>query len=285
MRTCLALTIRCARGSFAREAPSSDCCALCVTRTGVSIRGRSPSTRSRRWSAAESRRRRSRREAANRGVHLVDADSAPFGEFDLVQLAGLVDGEWPDRPRRNIFYSAAILRELGWPADADRLEGIRASFTDLLRLPVRELAISTFSLEHDSIVAPSILIDEIAGGSGLGRVFRPAPRPALQTKASSCRMRRADGPCADSQRPADSIAGGQTSGHAAKAYSVSALERYQDCPFKFFASDVLQLDELPEDEAALSPRARGRFIHEVFQRFFEAWDRARRRHDYVRPAG
>jgi RecB family exonuclease len=75
------------------------------------------------------------------------------------------------------------------------------------------------------------------------------------------------------ERPADSIAGGQTSGHAAKAYSVSALERYQDCPFKFFASDVLQLDELPEDDAALSSRARGRFIHEVFQRFFQAWDR------------
>ena len=36
---------------------------------------------------------------------------------------------------------------------------------------------------------------------------------------------------------------------------------------------MLQLDELPEDEGALSPRARGRFIHEVFQRFFEAWDR------------
>ena len=104
------------------------------------------------------------------GVHLVDADSAPFGEFDLVQLAGLVDGEWPDRPRRNIFYSAAILRELGWPADADRLEGIRASFTDLLRLPLRELAISTFSLEHDSIVAPSILIEDIdAVGDSLAR--------------------------------------------------------------------------------------------------------------------
>jgi ATP-dependent helicase/DNAse subunit B len=59
------------------------------------------------------------------------------------------------------------------------------------------------------------------------------------------------------------------------AYAVSALERYQDCPFKFFAADVLELEELPEDEAALSPRARGRFIHEVFQRYFEAWDRRR----------
>jgi ATP-dependent helicase/nuclease subunit B len=52
---------------------------------------------------------------------------------------------------------------------------------------------------------------------------------------------------------------------------VSALERYQDCPFKFFAEDVLRLEEVPEDELTLSPRARGRFIHEVFQRFFEAW--------------
>ena len=56
------------------------------------------------------------------------------------------------------------------------------------------------------------------------------------------------------------------------ALSLSALERYQDCPFKFFAADVLRLEEAPEDEPALSPRARGRFIHEVFQRFFEAWD-------------
>jgi ATP-dependent helicase/nuclease subunit B len=63
-----------------------------------------------------------------------------------------------------------------------------------------------------------------------------------------------------------------TTGHRPAAYSLSALERYQDCPFKFFAADVLRLEETPEDESALSPRARGRFIHEVFQRFFEAWD-------------
>jgi RecB family exonuclease len=65
---------------------------------------------------------------------------------------------------------------------------------------------------------------------------------------------------------------GETSGHAMRAYSLSALERYQDCPFKFFAADVLKLEEPPEDEPMLSPRARGRFVHEVFRRFFEAWD-------------
>jgi ATP-dependent helicase/nuclease subunit B len=74
------------------------------------------------------------------------------------------------------------------------------------------------------------------------------------------------------QQSFEAIAAGRTCGHVADAYAVSALERYQDCPFQFFASNVLRLDEIPEDEPSLSPRARGRFIHEVFQRFFERWD-------------
>ncbi len=236
------------------------------------------------------------------GVHVVDAESARFGEFDDVQLAGLVDGEWPDRPRRNIFYSSAILRELGWPADADRLDGARGAFADLLRLPASRLVVSTFVLERDTIVGPSTFLEELdaATSAGSTQLAAGSTQPAAgsvscQLPAAGCRLprifeyealgldpvntdmlgeaarawadRRVHAPVADSRFR------GRTAGHVAKAYSVSALERYQDCPFKFFASDVLQLDELPEDEPALSPRARGRFIHEVFQRFFEQWDR------------
>ena len=51
------------------------------------------------------------------GVHIVDADSARFGQFDDVHIAGLVEAEWPDRARQNIFYSPAVLRELGWPGE------------------------------------------------------------------------------------------------------------------------------------------------------------------------
>jgi hypothetical protein len=91
----------------------------------------------------------------------VDAESARFGEFDRVQLAGLVDGEWPDRPRRNIFYSPAVLRDLGWPAEADRVDDARAAFADLLALPSRHVLASTFSLEQDAIVGPSTLADTI----------------------------------------------------------------------------------------------------------------------------
>src|SRR5262249_55528459 len=66
------------------------------------------------------------------GVHVLDASSAALGRFELVQLAGVMDGEWPERPRRSIFYSAGVLRELGWPAESDSLDGERAAFVDLL---------------------------------------------------------------------------------------------------------------------------------------------------------
>jgi RecB family exonuclease len=215
------------------------------------------------------------------GVHVVDAQSAIFGEFDHVQLAGLVEGEWPDAPRRNIFYPAGLLRELGWTAESERLDAIRSAFADLLQLPSGEVVVSTFTLENDALVTPSPLLDAVAA-AGLPtreyadlrvRIFEEealalAPMAAdhLPALAAAAAARRRDQPPAS---PA-----GQTRAGRSPAYSVSALERYQDCPFKFFATDVLRLEEPVEDEPMRSPRARGRFLHEIFQRFFEAWDAA-----------
>jgi RecB family exonuclease len=214
------------------------------------------------------------------GVHLVDASSAALGRFEYVQLAGVMDAEWPERPRRSIFYSAGVLRELGWPADSDRLEGERSAFADLLRLPSSRLAVSVFTLEADAIVSPSPLVDEVeqaALETTLDRgaahrifahealAFDSIEHAALQTSAREWAARRAR------RGPFDDRFYGRTGPHRPAAFSLSALERYQDCPFKYFASDVLRLEEAPEDETMLSPRARGRFIHEVFERFFEAW--------------
>ena len=56
--------------------------------------------------------------------------------------------------------------------------------------------------------------------------------------------------------------------------SVSRLERYLDCPFKFYASEVLRLEEAPEDDDSRTPLERGLFLHELFERVFAAWQAA-----------
>ena len=53
------------------------------------------------------------------GVHLVDEHAARYGDFDEIAMVGLIAGEWPERPRRNIFYSPNLLSALGWPSEKD----------------------------------------------------------------------------------------------------------------------------------------------------------------------
>ena len=216
------------------------------------------------------------------GVQLVDAESAKFGEFDHVQLAGLVDREWPERPHRNIFYGSSVLRDLGWLAESEHMAQARSAFADLLDLPAKVLTVSSFILEDDSTVAPSSLLDELAtwrhdiveSADYAASIFEaeilmavPARFDELPPVALNAARWRQTRPSQGEPR-----FHGSTTAHTPKAFSLSSLERYQDCPFKYFAADVLRLSEEPEDEPFLSPRARGRFVHEVFQRFFEAWD-------------
>jgi RecB family exonuclease len=216
------------------------------------------------------------------GVHVVDSASARFGWFELVQLAGLIEGEWPEPSRHAIFYSQSVLRELGWPSEQDRIHGARAAFADLTTLPAGRLVASSFLLEADALVSPSPFVEDL-GAAGLQRVEEPdalhrifdyealatgVPRlDALDETPAAWAALRIDAPAGDTD-----AYHGQAGTCEPPALSLSAIERYVDCPFKFFAADVLRLEEPPEDDAAVSPRARGRFVHEALQRFFEAWD-------------
>ena len=215
------------------------------------------------------------------GVHVLDSASARFGTFEHMHLAGLVDGEWPERPRRNIFYSTAILKELGWPSERDRIDGARAAFADLLESPSVGVAVSAFLLEHEAVVSLSPLVDEIESSGPKKESPVPGVRifdhealaqdSPVMTMLDECGRGWAGLRMLQRDRD-DSRFRGSTGPHQPVAYSLSGMERYQDCPFKFFAADVLRLDEPAEDGAVLSSRARGRFVHELLQKCFEAWD-------------
>ena len=84
---------------------------------------------------------------------------------------GLVEGEWPERPRRNIFYPRALIAQLE-PSrpervdinqERDQIRSARAMFRDLLGLARRRTRLSTFALESDAVVEPSSFIDDVAG--------------------------------------------------------------------------------------------------------------------------
>ena len=112
---------------------------------------------------------------AHAGVHLVDAVAARFGEFDHVHLVGLVETDWPERPRRSIFYTSGLLKALGWPQEADQMRAQQAAFRDLLRLAAETTRCHAFQLEGDAVVGLSPMVEPRAICHG-GRRLPAEPR-------------------------------------------------------------------------------------------------------------
>jgi ATP-dependent helicase/nuclease subunit B len=221
--------------------------------------------------------------AGSSGVQLLEAQAARYGEFDEIFLVGLVEGEWPERPVKSIFYPPSLLNQLDWPDARVALAGERAAFRDLMGLAQNKVSLSTFELENDALVAPSLLLEE-ADRAGLQmqpietvprrRVFvhealagDPVAPGAVAGEAASWLKLRLERSAASAEQ-----FHGRADAYQPGAYSVSSLERYLQCPFRFFAERVLNLQEDPEDETTLSPKDLGIFVHEVFQAFFQQWE-------------
>jgi ATP-dependent helicase/nuclease subunit B len=224
-------------------------------------------------------------DASARGVHLVDDQAVRYGDFDDIAIVGVVEPDWPERPRRNIFYPPGLLKALGWPSEKDRRSAADGRFLDLLACAARRTSVSTFTLDEDALVTPSMQLDEIARARLSTMPRQPAdPTRVFMDEALSLEP-LALAPLEDEARrwaemrtartPADAVDfHGTVRGAPMRAWSVSAVETYLDCPFKFFAQHVLKLEEEPEDEEVMDPRRQGMFVHDVFERFFKAWQDA-----------
>ncbi len=186
-------------------------------------------------------------------MRLIDDDAARYGEFDTIAIVGVVEADWPEKPRRNIFYPPSVLSALGWPSEKDRRAAADARVLDLLASAARRTIVSTFTLENDALVSPSPQLDEIAR-AGLpvvvaaplddeARVFdeealslHPPMLAAIDPDARAWAELRIG------RSPADAPEfHGTVRATAERTWSVSAIETYLDCPFKFFAQHVLKL--------------------------------------------
>lgn len=216
------------------------------------------------------------------GVHLMEADAARFADVAHVWVLGAIDGDWPASGRRDIFYPASLLADLGWPRDSDRTTAARAQFTDLLRLAGASVTVSVFTLEDDAIVEPSVLLEELEHAElPLARV---APRPPARACAEDALWFSPPVPAAcaptagewltlrEGRAAADpSRFQGRIGAYGRTSHAVTQIDTWVDCPFRYFAQHVLSLDDEREQEPGLPPRERGELVHRIFERFHGEW--------------
>jgi RecB family exonuclease len=221
-------------------------------------------------------------EEGNRGVRLADARSARYADAARVWLIGLIEGEWPVPARRSALYPAGLLRDLGFAREQDRVPFARAAFQDLLALARARVSVSVFQLEEDAIVRPSVLLEDLPELPFIRVPLTSAParnspaRPTADSRWLAHRQRP--------RRPDDPRFHGAVGPLPARTHSVTQVERYLECPFKYFAASVLHLEEEEaRDAVGLDPRRRGTLVHQVFQTFFAAWQAEGR--GTITPAG
>jgi RecB family exonuclease/inactivated superfamily I helicase len=213
-------------------------------------------------------------ELAGPGISLVDDQAARYGDFDDITVVGLVENEWPERPRRNIFYGAALLKALGWPSEKDRQGAADARFLDLISSASTRVILSTFTLDDEMLVTRSTQLDEVPRA-------RLSSVPLAPKDAGTADGEPSAGEWTDIRtgrlQPDADVFHGRIGPQPARPWSISALETYIGCPFKFFAQHVLRLQEEPDDEEVMDPRRQGQFVHDVFEQFFAEWQRSGRR--------
>lgn len=225
-------------------------------------------------------------ESSGEGVQLLDDQAARYGEFDDLALVGLIEGEWPERPSRNIFYPTSLLASLGWPTEKDRRAAAEVRFLELLQSPLVRTMVSTVSLDDEALVEPSTFVDEIQNArlSTMPIDDRHSADSVVEYAVQAVVGHALQGvpevPDEPQEWPAirsarslhdDAAFHGEVEPLSARTWSISGLETYLGCPFKFFAQHVLKLEEEPDDEEVMDPRRQGQFVHEVFEAFFTRW--------------
>jgi RecB family exonuclease len=214
------------------------------------------------------------------GVHMVDAVAARFGEFTHVHLVGLVETDWPERAPSSVLYTSGLLKPLGWPQSGEHAKAEQAAFRDLLGLADGTVQLHAFQLEGDSVVALSPILDA-------ARRLPSREEPALARRrifsdellTATPAMPLAAGTAMGAWLPARAARpplsrpdySGAVDPQAPQSYRVSRVDRYVECPFKYFAESVLGLPEERDEMSGLTPLERGNLIHKLFERFYQAW--------------
>lgn len=226
------------------------------------------------------------------GVLVTSIDETRGLSFRVVVAAGLVDGEFPSayepevfltpkrRERREryhlhgeryLFYQALSGCSgrvyLTWPARREGVEVNPSGFIEWLEgaATISRHGPDANPFSRTVVTASDLLAAEVGAG---GRV--PA-HVAAAIRAEEARRRDSG---AEAYRgiidPAElpQRARSRLAAYRNGTYSVTQLETYGDCPFRFFAGRVLGLRPPGEPEEGVTPRELGGLLHEILFEFY-----------------
>lgn len=180
-------------------------------------------------------------------------------------VGGLVDGEFPHRPYRDLLLPERLRQALGLPTVEDEFANAEFEYRRLMAMARKKVFLSAPSMEADRPMIPSVFLAERKEDTQPEdftiyceeeqQILEPADRGEQQegvtfTDSGSLELVNARfGP----KHP----------------FKVTLLEVYRNCPYRYYLRAVLGLRPYEEPTAEPEARLLGTILHSVLERLFK----------------
>lgn len=238
------------------------------------------------------------KEKSDYGVQITNLEEIRGLQYDYLFLGGMCDGDLPTRYSPEIFYSGSFKKLVSIHQAEERNLFYQALccwnnklyFSFPQTESGRETVVSTFlndfeelfeiSVKNETDYSNTIYSNEqlhiLAGGNGMdkipGEIINNIDFKGIAKSIEVDKLREND-PFANSQFNGN-IAGGESyvtenlTSFANKQYSISQLETYAKCPFKFFVERVLNIEKIEEPTEDIEAVEMGRLLHSILFEFY-----------------
>ena len=181
-------------------------------------------------------------------------------------VGGLVDGEFPKRPYRDLLLPERLRKALGLPTVEDDFANAEFEFRRLLSMASECVFLSAPSMEQDRPLLVTVFLaeeeespkikDSVVYCEEEQQLLEPADRSELKEGVMFT-------------DPASLELIGVRFGPT-HPFRVTLLEVYQACPYRYYLRAVLGLEPYEEPTAEPEARLLGTIMHSVLERLFKA---------------
>lgn len=232
------------------------------------------------------------------GVQVLGLEESASHAWTEIYLGGLTEGSFPQRLSQNIFLPETTLETLG----VRTLEKARLSAAHHFYRLIQSAPVVTLSWPEskgDKAMVPSPFLAELRPLELAGFVSLPG---STQGSAAQFSLRPGDSRSVPELAKALAVSGVPSGSDtvlqaelegmaalraaleqrppaaphtlprsAAQTFSVTELDDYLRCPYRYYVEHILGIEAIEEPTEDLSPRDRGNRVHGILRKFYEEW--------------
>jgi ATP-dependent helicase/DNAse subunit B len=181
-------------------------------------------------------------------------------------IGGLVDGEFPKRPYRDLLLPERLRQALRLPTAQDDFANAEFEFRRLLSMAREHVFLSAASMEDDRPLLPAVFLAEEEESP---KVEDPIVYCEEEQQLLEPRDRGEQQEGVMFTDPASLGLIGASFGPT-HPFRVTLLEVYRTCPYRYYLRSVVGLEPYEEPTAEPEARLLGTIMHSVLERLFKA---------------